>query len=158
MSDKKNSEAKHADPKPRDPRDVLRAIEAIAEDVLDADYPEELVDAELREAGLDPVEVARRGSELAARLLAEQRAALRSEAIAEVAPLAARVEAARARPRRTRQEMLDRIARVKDDPRFAGQIAVAARGRRPDEPTDDELAATCAALEALGILPPDGDP
>jgi hypothetical protein len=149
------SDTKKTDTKLRDPRDVLRAIEAIADDILDADYPEELVDQELREAGLVPEEVARRGADLAARLLAERREALRREAVARVAPLAARLEAAQARPRGTRQEMLDRIARAAADPRFAAQIAVAARGRRPDEPTDEELAATCAALEALGILPPE---
>jgi hypothetical protein len=141
----------------RDARVVMRAIERIAEDVLDPEYPKELLDEELREMGLDPEGVGRRGADLAQRLLAERREALRKEAVASATPLAQRLEAARARPPQTRQQMLDRIARAEADPRFAGQIAVAARGRRPDEPTDEELAAMCATLEALGVLPPDGD-
>ncbi len=130
-------------------RAVLRAIERIAADVLDPRVPDgPLLDEELREMGLDR----RRGrpprrTDLAEKLLAERREAIRSrkEAIAHAAPLARRASKPRGEsPRRTRQEMLDRIARAEADPRFTAraEIAVAAaRGRLPEEPTDEELAA-----------------
>jgi hypothetical protein len=142
------------DAKKRAPREILRAIDQSAEDVLDPDYPEELVDDDLREMGLDPDAVGPRGAALAARLLAERREALRKEAIAAGAPLADRLTAAKAKPRRTREEMLARIAAADADPRYAGQLGHAARGRRPGEPTDDELAALCDKLDALGIGEP----
>jgi hypothetical protein len=144
------------DTKKRDPREIVRAIDRIAEDVLDPDYPDELVDEDLREMGLDPEAVGRRGADLAARLLAERREALRDEAIAAGAPLADRLAEAKEKPRRTREQMLERIARADADPRYAGQLGLAARGRRPEEPTDDELAALCEKLDALGIPEPDG--
>jgi hypothetical protein len=84
--------------------------------------------------------------------LAQRRAALREEAVLQATPLAARVRAAGGRPQRTRQEMLDRIARAEADPRFAGRIAAAAHGRRPDEPTDAELRALYETLVALGVI------
>ncbi len=144
----------------KDPRAVLRAIERIAADVLDPRVP----DGPPRRGsfsarwGSTPTRLGRRGADLAEKL-SSQRGARRSarRPSAHAAPLAERVEAARGKPRRTRQEMLDRIARAEADPRFAGQIAVAARGRLPEEPTDEELAAMIATLDALGILPPDGD-
>jgi hypothetical protein len=144
----------------KDPRDLLRALERIALDPLDPEYPKELVDEDLREMGEDPDDVGRRGAALAAKLLAERREALRRESVAGVAPLAERLAHARARPkdqnRASRAEMLERIAHAEADPRYQGQFAAAARGRRPDEPTDEELAAICEKLEALGILPAEG--
>jgi hypothetical protein len=138
----------------RDPKEILRAIEQTADDVLDPDYPAELVDEDLREMGLDPDAVGQRGATLAARLLAERREALRKEAIAAGAPLAERLTVAKAKPRRTREEMLARVERAAADPRYAGKLGLAARGRRPEEPTDEELSALCDKLDALGIGEP----
>jgi hypothetical protein len=53
--------------------------------------------------------------------------------------------------------MLARIRRAEQSPRFAGQVAVAFRGRKPEEPSDDELAAIVVNLEALGVLSPNDD-
>jgi len=146
-----------SDPKQLDAQRLARALRSMEEDVLDADYPVEQVDEELRETGLDPEAVARRGRDFVAGLLAEARADHRREVVARGAPLADRVARARALPRPSREEMLARIARAEKDPRHAGAIAVAARGRRPDEPTDEEVAALWDKLVALGIVTPDGD-
>ena len=43
-------------------------IECLAADMLDPEYPMELIKQELRDAGLDPEEVGRRGEELVAEL------------------------------------------------------------------------------------------
>lgn len=47
--------------------------ESLANDVLLPDYPEELIDKELRKAGFDPEEVAREGAELASNLLTKRK-------------------------------------------------------------------------------------
>jgi len=65
-------------PKKRgEPSDVLRAIDAIDDDLLDLDYPEALVDAELRAAGLDPREVEARGERFVTKLVGERADAAR---------------------------------------------------------------------------------
>lgn len=55
-----------------DDLELLRRILAFDEDMLRDDYPRELVRAELREAGLDPDEVGRRGEAFVKKLLAEK--------------------------------------------------------------------------------------
>lgn len=55
-----------------DPADVLRAIAETDDELLDWDYPEALVDEELREAGIDPREVEVRGEVFMKRLMAER--------------------------------------------------------------------------------------
>jgi hypothetical protein len=64
-----------------DPEAQWRALRAIArDDMLAPDYPEELLDEELREAGADPDELGRHGEEFVKKLLAEREAALRRKA------------------------------------------------------------------------------
>ena len=55
-----------------DDLELLRRILAFDEDLLREDYPRELVEAELREAGLDPEEVGRRGEAFVKNLMAER--------------------------------------------------------------------------------------
>lgn len=55
-----------------DPADVLRAIAESDDDLLDWDYPETLVDEELRQGGIDPREVEARGEAFMKRLMAER--------------------------------------------------------------------------------------
>lgn len=51
----------------------LRLLELRAAEVLEPDYPIELVDEELREAGGDPEAIGKRGAALVAALLAKRR-------------------------------------------------------------------------------------
>lgn len=51
---------------------LLRRILAFDDDLLRHDYPRELVRAELREAGLDPDAVGRRGEAFVKKLMAER--------------------------------------------------------------------------------------
>ena len=51
----------------------LRLMERRAAEVLEPDYPIELVDEELREAGGDPEAIGKRGVELVEELLAKRR-------------------------------------------------------------------------------------
>lgn len=55
-----------------DPADVLRAIADSDGDLLDWEYPEALVDEELRQGGIDPREVEARGEAFMKRLIAER--------------------------------------------------------------------------------------
>jgi hypothetical protein len=50
-----------------------KVADALDEDVLDEDYPMELVEQELREAGLDPERIARTGRRIAARFASKGR-------------------------------------------------------------------------------------
>lgn len=53
---------------------LRRMFDDLSEDVLDPDYPVELVEQDLRDAGLDPEKVRERGRKLGERLLAKGRA------------------------------------------------------------------------------------
>jgi hypothetical protein len=136
---------------------LRRMLDALDEDVLEEEYPLELIEEEIRAAGGDPEAIGRRGAALAKELLDKRRRAFEAEALESVAELEKRAVLARARPVRSREHMLRRVRRAEADPRFAGQVAVAFRGRKPEEPTDEELATLVAKLEALGVLPPDDD-
>lgn len=60
-----------------DPEAQWRVLRTIArEDMLDPDYPGELIDEELRRAGADPEEIGREGEAFVNKLLAERDAAL----------------------------------------------------------------------------------
>jgi hypothetical protein len=64
-----------------DPEAQWRALRAIArDDMLDPDYPEALIDEELRKAGGDPEEIGREGEAFVKKLLAEREAALSRKA------------------------------------------------------------------------------
>jgi hypothetical protein len=64
-----------------DPEAQWRALRAIAgDDMLDPDYPEELIDEELRKAGADPEEIGREGEAFVEKLLAERDAAVNRKA------------------------------------------------------------------------------
>jgi hypothetical protein len=144
------------DPK-REAAALRRLADFIDDDLLRDEYPIELVDEELRAQGMDPEEIGRRGEAFVRDLLEKKRNEMHAEALAKVAPLEARARAARAKAPRSRASMLARIHRAERDPRFAGQVAVAFRGRKPEEPSDEELAAIVAKLEALGVLSADDD-
>lgn len=140
------------------PAEVLRRMmKSLEEDDLNEDLPIEEVRADLREMGVDPDELGKRGAAFAKALLEKRREALHEDAVASVAPLEARLAKARARPRGAREEMLARIERARRDPRATAPIAVAFRGRAPEEPSDEELATLCEKLEALGVIEPGDD-
>ena len=59
-----------------DPVEQLKALLTLGDDdMLDADYPKALIDAELREAGGDPEQIGAEGEAFVKRLLAEKAAA-----------------------------------------------------------------------------------
>lgn len=67
MSKKKLMSKKKADPS-----DVLRAISVGDDELLDVDYPEPLVEAELRAVGLDPRVIDANAEAFVEKLLAER--------------------------------------------------------------------------------------
>lgn len=56
------------------PRTLREMLDVLEEDVLDPDYPIELVEQELREAGLDPEKIAETGRRIARRFVARAKA------------------------------------------------------------------------------------
>lgn len=59
----------------RDPKDILTTLrDSLDADVLREDYPQELVDAELREAGCDPADLVARNRPKIDALLARRKA------------------------------------------------------------------------------------
>jgi hypothetical protein len=53
-------------------QEALRMLQRLDDDILEPDYPESLVDEELRAMGADPDEIGRWGVELVNRLKAER--------------------------------------------------------------------------------------
>jgi hypothetical protein len=137
-----------------DPEALLATLHQMEMD--DAEYAvDNMTDEEVARAleaeGGDPVAIGEEGAKIAAALL-ERRKRLAWQAEAAVAreQALARIAKAKAVPRGTREEMLQRIKSVRRDLGLA--IAAAFRKGGAEAATDDELAAIVdeiALLEAL---------
>jgi hypothetical protein len=106
------------------------------------------LDAELRAAGFDPEEEARKTSELIDKLKA--RHDREAPHAADLAHARARLAARRARRvKRPRAELKDRIAIAQKDPRLPKSASVHFRNHNEEEASDEELADLLDALEDL---------
>jgi hypothetical protein len=137
--------------KKRTPEEGWSALERLAdEDRIAAilSMSEDELDQELRAAGFDPEEEARRGVENAAK--APARIAKEKEGRAELAAARARVEARRAaRGKLDLEDLKKRIELAKRHPNLPAQAAVAFRNRKEGEPGEAELEAMLDELEEL---------
>lgn len=155
MSKRKDTKSNE---RPKDAAKVLRdMLDSLDNDVLDPDYPIEWVDEDLRAMGADPERIGREGAAFAKALLEKRRLAWQAEALAGVAPLQESAEKARRAKPRERSILLALLEKLTADVRYSGQVAVAFRGRKPAEASDEELAAVEANLVALGIIPPNDE-
>jgi hypothetical protein len=135
--------------------ELWTALEGLDDDLLDLDLPEELVDEELTAMGIDPTALARKGSEFVAKAKEDERLSWQVQAEERRAQLAARAAkgATQVTADMNRDAVLARLDELRaTDPKVGTAIKMAARKRRPEESSDDELRALLEEMEALRAI------
>ena len=140
--------------KPRSDGKTWEALQGLDDDLLDPAMPEELVEAELRAVGIESASLADAAKRLAAVAEEAGRLAWKARAAKRRAELTARLPATTGKVALTRAEMLERLAalRAASGDTGGGAIRLAARKRKAEESTDEELWALLQEMEALRAL------
>ena len=141
-------------------KELWAALEGLDDDLLDVDLPEGAVNDALKAIGVDPGALAKRASEFVARAQDEDRLAWQARAQERRAQLQARASKAASRvpANMDRQAILARLDELRaHDTAVGSAIKMAARKRKPEESTDDELKALLEEMEALRAIQ-GGDP
>ena len=136
----------------RTEEDLWDTLRGLDDDLLDVSLPESAVDAELKALGIDPVALATKGSEFVARAKEEERLSWQARAREERATLQrlAANSTTRVLPNTPRKEILARLEALRmNDANVGPAIKMAARKRKPEESTDEELRALLEEMEAL---------
>lgn len=136
-------------------KELWQALEGLDADLLDPGLPESIVDDELKSLGVDPQALARRASEFVAVVKEEERLSWQERAQQSRARLEALAAGSKADVPSDmgRQAMLLRLDELrKTDPNVGTAIKMAARKRKPEESTDDELRALLEEMEALRAI------
>ncbi len=129
------------------------ALEGLDDDLLDMDLPEAILDEELGAAGIVPSALAEKGNEFVNRVKEEERLSWQTRARLRRTQLEARASRASVPLDMDRQAMLARLEEVRaTHPDVGTTIKMAARKRRPEESTDDELRALLEEMEALRAI------
>jgi hypothetical protein len=136
-------------------KELWRALEGLDDDLLNPDLPEAAVDEELRGLGLDPAALAEQGRRFVVQAREGERLAWQTQARerqAQLQALAARAGASvpAGMGRRALLARLDELRAA--DPAVGTAIKMAARKRKPEESTDDELRVLLEEMEALRAL------
>ncbi len=136
-------------------KELWQALEGLDADLLDPELPESAVDDELKALGIDPLALAKRASEFVAVVKEEERLSWQERAQQSRARLEALAAGSKANVPSDmgRQAMLLRLDELrKTDPNVGTAIKMAARKRKPEESTDDELRALLEEMEALRAI------
>lgn len=135
--------------------ELWQALEGLDADLLDPGLPESIVDDELKALGVDPQALARRASEFVTVVKEAERLSWQERAQQSRARLEALAAGSKANVPSDmgRQAMLLRLDELrKTDPNVGTAIKMAARKRKPEESTDDELRALLEEMEALRAI------
>jgi hypothetical protein len=140
----------------RDPVALWRALQEQAmEDELaeiEAMSDEEL-DAHIRANGGDPEAIRASGAAFVKELLAAREANAWRQAVAKKNEAArAIVDEKKKGPKLSRDELLSRLRRARNDPRFAEPVAALFHGKSEQASTDEELQALIDQIELLAKL------
>lgn len=133
-------------------------LESLDDDLLDVDLS--AIDDELKALGVDPGALAKRASEFVAKAKDEERLAWQDRARERRAQLEARASKAATRvpANMDRAATLARLDELRvRDAAVGSAITMAARKRKPEESTDEELKALLEEMEALRAIQ-DGEP
>jgi hypothetical protein len=136
-------------------KELWKVLEGLDDDLLDLDLPEALVDEELSALGIDPVALANRASEFIAEAKEDNRLSWQVRAQERRAQLQARVSktASRIRANMDRKAMLARMDELRAaDSNVGSAIKMAARKRKEEESTDDELRVLLEQMEDLRAI------
>lgn len=139
-------------PKQRSDKELVDALdESLTADVLAKDYPSNELDDELRQAGVDPVEVGKWGASLVAELAKKRRLAWRAEAQKTREAMQAKLARRTNHGALPRAELVARIEAARQDPRLKGPVAMAARNLT-GETSEEELRQILEDIETLALL------
>jgi hypothetical protein len=142
--------------KGRTEQELWSALEGLDDDLLDPDVPSALVDEALRSMGLDPSIVTQRGIHFVNEVTGDGRLAWQARAREQRAQLEAKASRATAVAGLDRAAVLARLEQLRAaDPGVGSAIQMAARKRKPEESTDDELRALLEQMEALRAIEDD---
>lgn len=134
-------------------KELWSALDGLEDDLLDPNFPEALVEVEIRRLGLSPEALANRGSEFVAQVREQERLSWQARALEKRAQLEARVLRVKVPSNMSRQAALDRINELRaSDSKVGAAIRLAARKRKPEESTDEELRDLLEEMEMLRAI------
>jgi hypothetical protein len=136
-------------------KELWTALEELDDDLLDLNVPEVLLDEELTALGVDPAALAKRANEFIAKAREDERLSWQARAQERRAELEARVSKAGTKvpADMDRTAMLARLDQLRaSHPNVGSAIKMAARKRKPEESTDDELRNLLEEMEALRAI------
>jgi hypothetical protein len=136
-------------------KELWIALEGLDDDLFHLDVPEALVDEELKAIGVDSASLAKRGCECVAKAKDDERLSWQVTAQQRRAQLHALAEtgAVRVPVDMTRNAVLARLNELRAIHSSVGSaIKIAARKRKHEESTDDELRALLEEMEALRAI------
>jgi hypothetical protein len=136
-------------------KDLWSALEGLNDDLLDLHLPEAAVDEELKAMGIDPALLAKRGREFVVKAKEEERLSWQKHAQERRNQLQARASKAAGTKvaAMDRKAILGRLDELRaNDSNVGTAIRMAARKRKPEESTDEELRALLDEMETLRAL------
>ncbi len=135
-------------------KELWADLSGLDDDLLNPDVPDAHVDAALVDAGVDPAALAERGNAFVTLQKEEKRLAWQTTALERKVELEARAARARGDVQAwDRGAILARMDQLRAaDPNLGTAIAMAARKRKPEESSDEELRALLEQMEALRAI------
>lgn len=134
------------------------ALERLDDDLLDPDMPDEEVEVDLLQMGLNPKTLAQKGRQLGRALSEKKRLAWQDAARAKQRSLQQRADLAPQIGDMSRQQMLARLDELRaEDPAVGTAIKAAARKRKPEESSDQDLRSLLEDMEALRAIEKDDE-
>jgi len=132
------------------------ALEQLDDDLLDPNLPEAVVDGEARALGIDVDALAKRGIAFVTTLREELRLSWQDAAKIRQLEMERRAEEVEIDPQLDRQGLLARIDQLRvASPGIRTAITMAARKRKPEESSDEELRTLLQEMETLRALEQD---
>lgn len=138
-------------------KELWQALEGLDDDLLDPRMPDAMVEEELRQLGIDPNALARRTLDTVARTKKEERLSWQTRARERRGILEGRTAKTTVPETMDRGAMLARLNELRSsNSRIGSAITVAARKRKPEQSSDEELRALLEDMETLRAIEDDG--
>jgi hypothetical protein len=131
-------------------KELWQALDRLDDDLLAPDLPEAILDEELRAMKVDPAALAKRGIDFVAKLKEEERLTWQVRARERLARLEASASKVIVPPDLDKDAVIARLEQLRaTDPKIGTAIKMAARKRKPEESSVEELRALLEEMEAL---------
>ncbi|MEZ4447550.1 MAG: hypothetical protein R3B72_51210 [Polyangiaceae bacterium] len=141
---------------PNSDKDLWLVLDGLDDDLLDPDMPAEQVAAQLTALGLDPQALAAAGRQLAAEIAEGERLAWREKAEKRRDEMRRKAGTVQVAAQLDRSALLARLNELRaSDPKLGTAIKAAARKRKPEESTDEDLRLLLEDMEALRAIEKD---